>query len=170
MVRLLLLRHAKSSWAAAGLADIDRPLNPRGVADAARLGERMAAEGLVPGRTLCSTALRARQTLAGIVPALLPEMPDNGEIALASELYGAGDYLGVIAARGGGAPSLMLIGHNPATHLTGRALVGPGDESLREKLESKFPTSGLAVIEFDAPSWPAIQPGAGRLVAFLMPK
>ena len=34
MKRLMLIRHAKSSWANPGLTDMERPLNNRGLRDA----------------------------------------------------------------------------------------------------------------------------------------
>ena len=39
MKRLYLVRHAKSDWSYAGLADFDRPLNKRGKRDAPRMGK-----------------------------------------------------------------------------------------------------------------------------------
>ncbi|MFV0438327.1 MAG: SixA phosphatase family protein [Desulfopila sp.] len=38
MKRLYLIRHGKSSWSDAALADLDRPLNARGRRDAPRMG------------------------------------------------------------------------------------------------------------------------------------
>lgn len=171
MVRLLLLRHAKSDWGT-GATDFDRPLAPRGERQAPVIGERMAEHGYIPTRILCSAARRARLTLSGVLPAIIGGMPDAGEIAFARELYDAGpaDYLGVIAARGGGAPSLMLVGHNPATQATALKLAGGGDEGQRQAMAAKFPTAALAVIDFDTVSWGDIAPGSGQLVDFLTAK
>src|SRR3954454_19984281 len=63
-MRLWLLRHAKSSWSDQGLPDEDRPLAPRGEKAADRMRNYIAAEGLEPQLVLCSSAMRARQTLA----------------------------------------------------------------------------------------------------------
>ena len=47
MKKLLILRHAKSSWKEPGLTDHDRPLNKRGNRDAPRMGELVREKGLL---------------------------------------------------------------------------------------------------------------------------
>lgn len=171
MLRLMLLRHAKSSWARGNLADIDRPLAPRGRRQAAEMAEAMAEAGLLPARIECSTALRARQTLARMLEILLPVMPEAAEIVLSGSLYGAaGDYLPTLARRDDATSPLMLVGHNPAMQMTALALCGEGETDRRQALRAKFPTSALAVIDFDAETWAGARPGSGRLADFLTPK
>ena len=67
--RLILTRHAKSSWDDPAMADHDRPLNDRGKAAAADLGAWLASRGYIPGEVLCSDAQRTRSTWSGIAPA-----------------------------------------------------------------------------------------------------
>src|ERR687890_227229 len=62
MLRLMLLRHAKSSWADPGRDDRDRPLSPRGVRAARSMGRVMRERALIPDLVLCSPARRARDT------------------------------------------------------------------------------------------------------------
>ena len=62
MRQLILLRHAKSSWADSGLDDFDRPLADRGKRDAPRMATRLAARGVVPEVLLASPAKRALHT------------------------------------------------------------------------------------------------------------
>ena len=52
MRELILLRHAHAEPAAAGQADIDRPLSAQGLAEAEAAGRWLAAQGLVPDRVL----------------------------------------------------------------------------------------------------------------------
>lgn len=86
MKTLVLVRHAKSSWKDPGLADRDRPLNPRGRRDAPEMGRRLAARG-TPDRIVTSPALRAATTAAVIAEAVgYPER----EIVEDERLYGAG--------------------------------------------------------------------------------
>ena len=70
MKRLILTRHAKSSWDDPMTPDHDRPLNERGKAAAADLGQWLASRGYVPDEVLCSDSLRTRKTFSGIGPAL----------------------------------------------------------------------------------------------------
>src|SRR5215469_4295405 len=74
MRRLLLLRHAKSSWSEPGASDHERPLNRRGQEAAPRIGAYLAKHGLIPDRVLCSTARRARETWE-LVATAAPESP-----------------------------------------------------------------------------------------------
>jgi len=62
MKTLVLVRHAKSSWADPGQQDYDRPLNDRGLLDAPRMGERLKSLGVVPDLIVASTARRAAET------------------------------------------------------------------------------------------------------------
>ena len=69
MKRLILTRHAKSSWDDPAMTDHDRPLNDRGKAAAAELGVWLAAPGDVRGEGWWSASLRAREPWAGLAPA-----------------------------------------------------------------------------------------------------
>ena len=52
MKTLILMRHAKSDWSGDGLADFDRPLNPRGRRSAAALGDWLRAEALAEAHAI----------------------------------------------------------------------------------------------------------------------
>ena len=67
MRELILLRHAHAEPAAAGQADLDRPLSPEGLAEAEAAGRWLREQGLVPDRVLCSPARRARETLEAVL-------------------------------------------------------------------------------------------------------
>lgn len=169
MLRLMLLRHAKSDWDHPGLADFDRPLAARGRDAAPRIGRYMAEQDLSPDRILCSTAQRAKETLALV----LPHLTGNIAITLTSALYESHadrDYLDIIVQHGGTARALMLVGHNPATEDTAMALVGDGDPDALRSLRAKYPTAALAVIDFAAEAWSEIAPESGRLERFVTPR
>lgn len=168
MVRLLLLRHAKSSWDEPGLSDYERPLNLRGRAAAPLMGRHMADHSLLPDRVLCSAARRTRETFAGILGFMSGEFDARflRSIYMASE----GSYLPILRSHGGTARRLMLIGHNPAIQDTALALIGRGNPDLLDPIRDKFPTASLAVIDFDLDDWARLQPGTGRIVAFFRPR
>jgi phosphohistidine phosphatase len=46
----------------------------------------------------------------------------------------------------------------------------PGMQPLRKDLLEKYPTAGLAVIDFDLPDWNSLTPGSGRLERFITPR
>jgi len=169
MIRLLLLRHAKSDWSEAGLADRDRPLSKRGRESAPVLGRRMKEMGWNPDLVLSSPATRARQTL-GLV---LDRLGTSPGIVFDETLYdfGSGErLLASIKEHGGKAPTLMVVGHNPAMERLALMLAGHGEAELRAAMERKFPTAALAVIDFDATAWSSVKQGLGTLSAFVTPK
>lgn len=167
MSRLLLMRHAKSDRSDAGVDDFDRDLAERGRQAAPRMSHYMSVLGLAPQRVLCSSAVRARDTFA----LMLPNFSGDCEIRMTRDLYLAGEdeTIDLIRGHGGGAATLLVIGHEPGLTQTARALIGAGHPSLIEDLETKFPTAGLAVIDFPAIRWVDVEPKSGRLVAFLRP-
>ncbi|TBW33511.1 histidine phosphatase family protein [Siculibacillus lacustris] len=168
MPRLLLLRHAKSAWKNDGIEDFDRPLAARGRTDAPLVGAHLAEHGLTPQKILCSSARRCRETLH----ALLPHFVDDLDIRVTRELYLADEdrTIDQIRAHGALARTLMVIAHNPGLEEAAVALAGSASPLFLEDLETKFPTAGLAVIDFPAVKWVDIEPKSGRLVAFLRPR
>jgi len=168
MRRLMLLRHAKSSWDDQALRDFDRPLNARGRATAPVIAAWMASNGCVPDRVLCSTAQRTRETLAACVPLFAEPLGAT----LLEELYEAeaDEVGGIIRTHGGDSQSLLVIGHNPGIQECAADLIGEGDDRLVGSLESHYPTGALAVIDVDVDDWPALAPGSGRLVSFVRPR
>jgi phosphohistidine phosphatase len=59
---LLMIRHAKSSWANPLQSDFERPLTSRGEEDAPDMGKRLKQLGLKPDLIVSSTAKRTKQT------------------------------------------------------------------------------------------------------------
>ena len=164
MSRLLLLRHAKSSWDDPSLSDHERPLAPRGHRAAESMAEYLRSSVPRPGLVLCSSALRTRETLDRMSKAF-----GDAEVVVDDDLYGATDDLLLERLRGVADrfETVALIGHNPGVHDLAIALAGSGADLGR--MRSKFPTGALAVLAFDGP-WRALAPGEGRLEAFLTPK
>src|SRR5262249_36106576 len=68
--RLFLLRHAKSAWDDPALRDRDRPLAPRGRKAAKRIARWTRKHDVRPQLVVCSSAVRARQTLQRMLPGL----------------------------------------------------------------------------------------------------
>ena len=62
-LRLVLIRHAKSSWDDFSIEDHDRQLNERGRRSAPAIGQWIADRGDIPTEVLCSDAKRTRETL-----------------------------------------------------------------------------------------------------------
>ena len=159
MRHIWLLRHAKSSWDDPSLADRDRPLAPRGVRGAAAMAGYLASVD-PPRLVLCSAGLRARQTLASVLPSLGTDL----EIRIEPELYtfDADVLLERLRRLDDDVTSVMLVGHNPALEELAIALTTDGE--LRERLDQRFPTAALATIELPDVPGPrsARGPGSSR--------
>ncbi|MGO4123679.1 histidine phosphatase family protein [Inquilinus sp. YAF38] len=167
MKTLILLRHAKSDWADPALADHDRPLAERGRDAAPKMGAWLKTHGPKPDLVLCSTATRARQTLALALEALgaAPETRFDRGLYLAG---GAG-VLARLRQAPDEAATVLLVGHNPDLEQLARRLATTGDKAALARLAEKYPTAGLAVIELPVERWAEAGPG-GRLVAFETPR
>ncbi|KJL41983.1 MULTISPECIES: SixA phosphatase family protein [Microbacterium] len=107
MIRLALVRHAKSEWGNPGLDDHDRPLNDRGMRDAPRMAARLAATGFRPDVILSSTAVRARTTAEAFAAEL------GVAVSLDPELYGAPAHTLLAAAAATRAATVMVVAHDP---------------------------------------------------------
>jgi phosphohistidine phosphatase len=168
MRRLMLLRHAKSDWSAAGTPDHERTLAPRGRKAAPSMGRHMAKHKLIPDHAIVSSARRTRETWELLKEALPGEPP----AAFEDSLYEAtpGDIIATIARAPRQAHALLVIGHNPGLQLAALTLAGDGAPELRRSLAEKFPTAALAVIDFDIADWSAIAPGSGTLTHFATPR
>jgi phosphohistidine phosphatase len=169
MRTLLLLRHAKSNWDATGLDDHERSLNKRGVRDAPVMGAYIAKHDLKPDLVLCSDAVRARATLTLLLPTLgAPSPPVRYEPRL--YLAEPPAIVEVLHRVDQDVGRCLVVGHNPGMHALALGLVGDGDRKDISALAMKFPTSGLAVIEFAGMAWSGLKPGTGRLRTFVSPK
>ncbi len=168
MRRLMLLRHAKSDWSSPGMPDRERPLNARGIVDARTMSVYLARHELVPELVLCSPAKRTRQT----ADAIKKGFPEPVEILYADRLYEAtpDTILSLVRSVAAEVHSLLVIGHNPGLHESARLLVAAGDVERRERLNEKYPTAALAVIDFPIDAWSKLHREFGRLDRFITPR
>ena len=143
MRRLLILRHAKSSWADANVDDWERPLTDRGRRDAARVGELLRQQSLVPDTIITSDAVRAHSTAQIVADAA--GYPHR--LVLSSSLYHAtpAAVIEVLnTVKNPTARSVMIVAHNPGledlvTQLTGDHVT--------------LPTAALVNVELPVREW-----------------
>jgi phosphohistidine phosphatase len=174
MKELLLLRHAKSSWAEPGRDDFERPLNKRGRRAAAHMGNWLADQGLQPKLVLCSSARRTRETLDLLHEALGTRVPLHIEPGL--YLADAAALLARLHRVDANVPSVLVIAHNPGLQELACALAdapGAADAATRARLRQKFPTAALARFRLKLDDWRRLSPdmgsGAIKLLALVSP-
>jgi len=163
MKRLILIRHAKSSWSNGALSDMERPLNARGMAVAARIGVWLSNSGRTPGQVISSTAMRCRQTWEGIAAGLKNPVTPKFDDAL--YLAEASTMLGMV--QGAHADTVLLLGHMPG--------IGELAHDLRQDPPphfepfTKYPTGAVTVLDFRVKEWRALSPGSGILDVYATP-
>jgi phosphohistidine phosphatase len=152
---LVLLRHAKAANPV-GVADVDRPLTPRGHADATAAGAWLAARGLSPDVVICSPSRRTRETWHGVAL----HLPQAAKVHYERAVYGgdSDDLLDLVVGADDGASTVLVIGHNPTMSQLSELLDpdGADDEGLR--------TCGIAVHAFEG-SWPDCGPRSAPITA-----
>jgi phosphohistidine phosphatase len=165
--RVVLVRHAKSSWETAGAADHDRPLAPRGRRAVAALRPHLAASGIAPDLVLCSTARRAVETWEGIAPAF----PSDTPVELTDELYGAsaGDLLHCLRRLPPAVGCALIVGHNPGLEGLAIRLAGSGPADLLRRLHAKFPTGALATLDVPG-TWANLRWNTAALAGYVVPR
>lgn len=169
MKRLIILRHAKSSWDDPVKRDFDRPLNAKGQRAAAAMGRHMREAGVTFDQAVASPAQRVIETLEavshGYGETIAPRWDERAYLASERTL------LDIVEETDNAAGSLLLAGHNSGLEDLVLLLV-PGDpeDALRASVEEKFPTCSLAVIDCDVDSWRDVGADTGRLVRFTRPR
>lgn len=159
MKKLFILRHAKSSWSDASLADFDRSLNEWGQNAAPFMGEVIARKGFLPDVILSSPANRAISTARLVKDA----SGTNAEIRLDERIYEASPQTlrQVAADIDDEYDSAMIVGHNPGMEGFIRLLTGSIEP---------MPTAALAVIKLDIDRWNKITPNSGGIEMIIRPK
>jgi len=156
VLKLTLLRHAKSCWENPALADRVRPLNARGY----RQGSRLAL--LFPKdveQIWCSPSVRT-YTTAQLLCMARPGLQER--LRLEVKLYNAScKELQSLLAKADGIRHLALIGHNPGLELLAGWLT---DSQVHMK------TAHLAQLLVDCADWQHLRPGSARLLSLERPE
>jgi phosphohistidine phosphatase len=163
MKRLILTRHAKSSWDDPLTPDHDRPLNDRGRAAASDLGQWLVSRGYLPDQVLCSDAVRTRKTWEGIAAAL-PKAPT---VDFKPSLYHASADVMLAVLRHATQDTVIMIGHNPGiAEFAGRIVAhAPANTDF-----ARYPTGATLVVDFIAETWADVGFGQGAVDDFIIPR
>ena len=118
--RLIVMRHAKSSWKDPNLDDHDRSLNKRGRRDAPMVADAIFERGWIPDLILVSSSKRTLQTLEG-----MSHRMGKTPFEVRSGIYHATvidlvEELGDMLDNG----TTMIIGHNPGSEILVNHLSG----------------------------------------------
>lgn len=145
MKRLVLIRHAKSSWANPLQSDFERPLNDRGEHDAPLMGNRLKAAGILPDLIISSTARRAAHTARLIA---MKTNYDPNHVEWEEELYHCvpAVFEEVIEQVNDSIQTLFIVAHNPGISEFAAQL--DGHQNIRH-----LSTCSVAGFELDTDHW-----------------
>ncbi|MDA9070232.1 histidine phosphatase family protein [Arenitalea sp.] len=149
MKKLVLVRHAKSSWEH-DVTDHQRPLKKRGFKDADMVSNSFKKISLTADFLISSDAIRAKTTAEIFISNL---NMDESIVRFTHDLYdfSGKSLLRVIKSCDDIINTLMVFGHNHA--LTDFV------NTYGDKYIDNVPTSGLVIIEFDIDNWKDLKPG-----------
>lgn len=159
--RLILLRHAKSSWDDSSQRDFDRPLNKRGLRDAPRMGRLLRDAGIKPAVIISSDAKRALTT-AKLIATELGHPVDDIRPNHALYLAPPTTLLEALATMATHDNDVLMVAHNPG--MTDLA------NQLSDARIDNLPTCGVVIITQDAEDWHELGNNAGCFEGFYSPK
>lgn len=162
MLRLTLVRHAKTEPAIAGQEDWDRVLEPRGQRDAPEMARRLKDAYGKPDRILTSPAVRAITTaniMARVLGVAAAKIVQDERLYLASPRT----MLEVVHESAGPAKHLMIVGHNPG-------ITEFADKLSGERSVDNMPTCAVYSLQFDVTGWDEIVWATGVNADFDYPK
>ena len=158
MLKLLLIRHAKSSWKFPELDDHERPLNKRGQRDCLSMARHLADRHESLDVLYSSTATRALDFAQQISEFTYIELvPD-----LSFYTFDMDELMDILRHLPDSAERVGVVGHNPAiTHAANR---------LTESDIQNVPTAGVVAMNSDIDSWQDLAAGCFELEYFDYPK
>ncbi|HMJ46424.1 MAG TPA: histidine phosphatase family protein [Ferruginibacter sp.] len=162
MKRLVLIRHAKSSWGGVGLADFDRPLNERGKRDAPEMAQRLFSKKIKIDAFISSPAKRAKSTCKAFCKVF--KVPED-EIIFIDELYHANTdvFNKVIRSLNNKYGNIALFSHNPGITDFANSLC----EGIRT---DNMPTCAVFAVESDITEWNEFENAGKKFLFFEYPK
>ncbi len=159
MKKLLLVRHAKSSWKDPSLTDKERPLNNRGKRDAPFMANYVESQGITVTDIISSPAKRAYKTAVAF-----HEVFEGSTIQKESDLYfgSESDWMYIINQLDESISIPAFFSHNPTiTYFA---------NSFRNGNFDNVPTCGVISLESSSDKWKDLDYLNTRVVNAWFPK
>jgi phosphohistidine phosphatase len=161
MKTLLIIRHAKSSWASIGQQDFDRPLNARGERDAPEMADKIFDKQIVIDKFISSPAKRAKATCKAFTKKYSIE---KSEILFIDKLYHAPSpvFYEVISGLDDSLTTVAIFAHNPG--------ISEFADSLCEDVAVfDMPTCAVFAVKIDVTSWKEFKTAEKEFLFFEKP-
>ncbi len=163
MKKIHLLRHSTSDWGDALLADIDRPLNTRGIRIAQLMAPKLVEAGChLTKHVFCSPAVRAQTTIS-LISEQLPALHIQWQTDEALYTFNSSQLRTWFQTLDESISELLIIGHNPALTYFCNELTNSGI--------NRIPTCGYVQLSSNSHcTWSTISETPFKVTAFLKPK
>ena len=159
--RLILMRHAKSSWKSDAADDHSRPLNKRGRRDAPAVAQALKERDWTPELVYSSDSKRTSETLQLMCGSFAP----GPDIKFVSALYHGGihEIRDAAANTADEIQTVMMLGHNPGWEHAVSWFTGE---------HHMMGTANAALLVSEAESWREVLSGerAWQLLDVVRPK
>ena len=159
--RLILMRHAKSSWNAP-LADHERTLNARGRRSAEAVGHWLRERSYHPDQAFISTSMRTRETF-DLLKLDMPEAATHYK----ERLYHAAPEVFFNVLKSATGQAVLIIAHNPGIAEFAERVAKTRPQHIGFE---HYPTCATWVADFDIKDWSALQMHSGRTTDFCVPR
>ena len=159
MRRLILVRHAKSSWDGPYVHDHERPLNERGRRSAKAIGDWLRSQNHLPNMAYVSSSIRTRETFE--------RLKFKCDVAYLKNLYHADGNEMMHILKDATGETVLMIGHNPGIGWFASKLA---DSPPQHPRFYDYPTCATLVAEFKIREWRDAEFGSGRVVNFILPR
>ncbi len=161
--RLIVMRHAKSSWADGSMSDHERPLNDRGRREAPEVARQLAELEWLPEVVLSSDSKRTRETWKRM-KTVLEDADCTPTVTKSAELYHAGmdEAADALTELDDEIDCVLLLGHNPGWEDVVSYLSG---------VSVTMTTANAVLLEGEGDSWQdALERGSWQLVEVIRPR
>lgn len=158
MKKIIIVRHAKSSWSDFSISDFERPLDSRGLVNAPYMVEKLKQAGHFPQIIFSSPAVRARTTAEFFSKGFgVPVWEEKS-------LYHGGpdDFLACLQSVNEDINCVALFGHNPGITFIANM--------IKNGVTNNIPTCGIIVATELKGSWKDIRWNKLQLLQIMQPK
>lgn len=166
MIKLFLLRHAKSDWQSFDTDDFNRDIIERGIKKTIKIGKLLNKNNTDIFKILCSPALRTKKTKDIIIDFLVhkPIVEYN------SELYheSGANLLDILKAQKE-EKSILIIGHEPMLSNLVISISEDYENKHFQNASRNYVTSALFCVDFYTKSWSKISKKNSRINYFIRP-
>ena len=161
MKTLIVVRHAKSSWANIGEKDFDRNLNDRGKEDAPFMAEKLLHTKIKVDAFVSSPAKRTHKTAKAFAEAY---GKTKNEIILFEDLYNApsATFYETVTALNDQYDAVAVFGHNPG--------ITDFVNTLCNTHIDEMPTCSMFAVQIPITSWKNFKAAEKEFLFFKFPK